>query len=349
MNYDFSSNNWEKDTENKVIKNTAIGINNKLSIANHYACADREYIYDFEAIENQKVYVGMHSSENYSLISCDLSEKKLSIHNLGSTESIPSILKSIPFDNGNNYRLRIFIIRKDRDITVKLISLIDFTVLASLNMSHDTSTRPSYGWMYDSPFVFSDMVGLSLKSVLINTYANNNGILLYIVGDSITEGDKILNPKDVWSFRIAEEIGSCVVSGRCGGGIDGVINRINSEARILKPQYVMVTIGTNGGNTDDNVRELVNLIKEIGAIPIINHVPRNTFNQSDVSANEVISKVVNELDLYSCRFDIATSLDYNTANEGDSSLFVDGIHPNLEKGTERLVSQVHIDCPFLFY
>jgi len=43
----------------------------------------------------------------------------------------------------------------------------------------------------------------------------------------------------------------------------------------IKAKYVLVTIGSNGGNTEDNLSELVEYILLQGSIPILNNIPCN--------------------------------------------------------------------------
>ena len=59
------------------------------------------------------------------------------------------------------------------------------------------------------------------------------------------------------------------------GTITMVLDYIKNELPYIDAKYVMVTIGTNGGNTEKNLTELVHYIREQGAIPILNNIPCN--------------------------------------------------------------------------
>ncbi len=64
-------------------------------------------------------------------------------------------------------------------------------------------------------------------------------------------------------------------SGRGGTTIKELTERIKNELPFLKAKYVMVTIGTNGGNTEKNLSELVEYIISTKSIPILNNIPSN--------------------------------------------------------------------------
>ena len=135
-------------------------------------------------------------------------------------------------------------------------------------------------------------------------------------------------------------------SGRGGGGITGVIEKIDSEVSLLKPKYVMVTIGTNDYGTVDRLQSLVTKIKEKGAIPIINCIPCAPWSSSD-KLKSTINSAILKLNEKCARFDIATSKDY-LLQEPDEALFCDDkIHPN-ENGHIEMLKRVKIDLPELF-
>lgn len=225
------------------------------------------------------------------------------------------------------------------------MNLLDYSEICSIQ-SNNWPTDRCFNW--ELPGIWASAGTVKLYNLLLNCDVNNAGTYLYIAGDSITEGDGITVDAERWTTILKQyfDIDSVVVSGRCGGTIYHVLERIKSEAAILKPKYIMVTIGTNGRNTVSNLSQLIDDIRDIGAIPILNRVPAMASGLHN-TYNNVIENVVNTKNVLSCRFDIATSKNYNISSGCDTTLFSDGVHPNVN-GCIRMATRIKIDLPFLF-
>ena len=169
--------------------------------------------------------------------------------------------------------------------------------------------------------------------------------LLYITGDSICEGDRC-EIGYRYSDRVENSLGkdNVAISGMSGTKITGVLNRLKSELPYIKPKYCMVTIGTNGGNTRENIQELIDYIESIGVTPILNHVSQTSGSQAN-SINEMIDEFG---DYVGCKFDRATSLNNDIQQYYNSSLYGDGVHPN-KHGHEKMFDRFKIDLPYLIY
>lgn len=189
----------------------------------------------------------------------------------------------------------------------------------------------------------------------VDVYAMNRPKVVFM-GDSITEGvgmssltgDNSFDNR--WAEIMRQKIGNCMLSGEGGCTIDNILNRVESEAAMISPDYVVVTIGTNGGattNTLEKFERVVARIKEIGAIPIINHISYYGNDNRSVEVNAIIDQL--DRDVVGCMFDIATAIDHDLDKGCDGSLFIgDNCHPNY-KGSARMVSRFHVDCPELLY
>ena len=129
-----------------------------------------------------------------------------------------------------------------------------------------------------------------------------------------------------------------------GTKITGVLNRLKSELPYIKPEYCMVTIGTNGGNTMQNIQELIDYVESVGVTPILNHVSQTSGNQ----ANDINAMLDNFSDYVGCKFDIATSLNNDIRQYYNSSLYGDGVHPN-KHGHEKMFDRFKTDLPYLIY
>ena len=204
-------------------------------------------------------------------------------------------------------------------------------------------------------YAFTLQSGKAYHLHSIDIYAMNRPKVVFM-GDSITEGvgmssltgDNSLDNR--WAEVMRQKIGNCMLSGEGGCTIDNVLSRIESEVAMVSPDYVVVTIGTNGGastNTFAKFERLVARIKEIGAIPIINHISYYGNDNRSVEVNAIIDQL--DRDVIGCMFDIATAVDYDLDKGCDGSLFIgDNCHPNY-KGSARMVSRFHVDCPELLY
>lgn len=153
--------------------------------------------------------------------------------------------------------------------------------------------------------------------------------LMYIIGNSITEGDHIRETARYGQVMASWLNGTTVFSGESGSTIEGVIDRITNEIPFIRPKFVMVTIGTNRPNTRDELVELIELIRKHGSIPIINHIPV-TSDGGSYNTNEIIAVVCEEMNVASCRFDLATAKDDNLHEQASWLFQSDHIHPTIE-------------------
>jgi hypothetical protein len=187
---------------------------------------------------------------------------------------------------------------------------------------------------------------------------------LVIYGDSITEGEayypaNMLNTH--WVQLIINKLkGNAVASGRSGTAMAALMERIVNEIPFIKPKYVMVTIGTNGGNTVSGLSNMVEYIQSQGAECILNHIPANINAggiSNHISTNNVIDEVREEYGLKGADFDIATSINRNPSegvnqdmmwkeDYGGSTGTVYH-HPN-DLGSMAMMEQIEIDIPFIF-
>lgn len=183
---------------------------------------------------------------------------------------------------------------------------------------------------------------------------------LLIYGDSITEPENYypagLYPQ-AWTQLIMNHVnGGALCSGRGGCTIKEVLLRIKNELPFIQAEYVMVTIGTNGGNTEKNLSELVEYIIKQGSTPILNNIPCNE-SGTQVAANKVIEKVRQKYGINGCRFDIATSLNHDGQQVNTSCMFHEDLsaqkgpqiyhHPNA-KGSQLMFLRTLVDVPEIY-
>jgi acylphosphatase len=216
----------------------------------------------------------------------------------------------------------------------------------------------SVGMQYDH-YCFGLASGTSILVKQIAVYALKGNVKLLIYGDSVTQPEGYFPTADFhlsWTQRIIGRLnGNAASSGRGGGTIATVLEYIKNELPFIHAQYVMVTIGTNGGNTESNLDELVNYIQAQGSIPILNNIPSNE-SATQIAANALIDRVRRKYNLKGCRFDLATSLAGDGKEVDQSTMYWENYtngwgniyhHPN-EKGGQKMYDRTLVDIPEIY-
>ncbi len=223
--------------------------------------------------------------------------------------------------------------------------------------------QPGYsaGAMWDY-YCFGLSAGEALTVRRMDVFSVDEEVFLMIYGDSITQPDGYFPKKDfpkAWTMQICSNVkGKAVCSGRGGCTINEVLLRIPNELPAIRPKYVMVTIGTNGGNTEENLSRLVEYIFSQGSIPILNNIPSNE-SGTQVEANRLIDRVREKYGLKGCRFDLATSLAGDGMEVDKTMMFWENYppevfggwqvwhHPN-DKGGTAMYLRSRQDVPELY-
>lgn len=212
------------------------------------------------------------------------------------------------------------------------------------------------GRQYDY-YCFGVMEGQGLLVKQIVVQADQSAPVLLIYGDSITEPEGYYPTKDFlqsWTQLIINRMqGNAISSGRGGTTIRELLERIKNELPYLKAKYVMITIGTNGGNTPENLSELVEYIQSQGAIPILNNIPANE-SGSHIAVNAMITDIRQKYDIKGCKFDVATSKDQLGQEVDRSTMYFEDYdwgeiyhHPNV-KGSKLMYLRTLIDVPEIY-
>ncbi len=270
-----------------------------------------------------------------SLFTVDAAAGTLNIHKFGAEDKIET---SIPFpvENGHVYMLEAVKSFRSNTFTITdtetgaSASVATASELDSSSGGNSVEQNEFKGGRQNNLFGMRHLSGKSpfVKQVEIVASAAPEP-LMYLIGNSITEGDLVRETARYGAIMASWLNGRVVFSGQSGSTIDGVLVRIANEVPALRPKFVMVTIGTNGGNTREKLVELVERIREYGSIPVLNRIPVKSDGSSDL-INETIASVCEELEVASCRFDLATAFEDDTRRQ-DTSLFQsDLLHPNAE-------------------
>lgn len=287
----------------------------------------------------------------------DMAHKSISIH------TNPEIRKRVSFlTPGHDYLVEVH-----RDYQTSMLKLVDLhtgnadSIMATMDGQGGVragATGPGFfaGLQHDDYcFGLVEGSGIRVKQMMVLSKACNVKLLLY--GDSITEPEGYF-PTSVfpasWTQLIRQQIGgSAISSGRGGTTINELLARIKNELPFVKARYVMVTIGTNGGNTEENLGALVEYIQSQGSIPILNNIPANE-SGSQVPVNAVIERVRQRYKIRGVRFDQATSMDADGAVVDKTTMWHEDYdfgqiyhHPN-EKGSRLMYLQTLTDTPEIY-
>ncbi len=216
--------------------------------------------------------------------------------------------------------------------------------------------------LFDMPhgfFSFSCTKGVVIcKSIKVSTPKKRLKLLLY--GDSITETEVYYPCSSFsrsWPQLISFAIPGTVTSGFSGKTINEIFPIIKNELPYLNVDFVMLTIGTNGGNTLENLSEVIEYLLSMGVTPLINHVPCNESN-TQIGVNEIIDLVRLKYSVKGVDFDKATVDEYGNVDK--TKMFWEDYgpdyielkhdywhHPN-EKGSEAMYERIKLDVPELF-
>lgn len=199
--------------------------------------------------------------------------------------------------------------------------------------------------------VYSHRVTTSLKK-----YAN-----AIFFGDSNTDArytDSPINDGDGFAYKLAELLSETGVSGRGGGGVDGVIRRLQSEGMIIQPQYTVITIGTNEDFSTNQTtllnkyRQAIQIALDYGSTVILNNIPMNSGGTGVPSvANPLLESLREEYNIRGSKFDIATAQNGDPSQGLDMSIAVGGVikvHFSAT-GHDRISNRFKIDFPQLFF
>lgn len=323
-----------------------------------YALAERMVRYHIKPSLNAKVIFRSSEGDFNALV--DVPNKCVSI----ATDPVRE--QPVPFLEGNReYIVEIYHIYQQAKVRI-----IDLETSEEVEISVTNNGQGGVGagvlqkgfavGMQWDHYCFGLMEGSSVLIKQITVYALKKSVNVLMYGDSITQPEGYFPTADfskAWTQMIINKLnGNAMSSGRGGGTITMVLDYIKNELPYIEAEYVMVTIGTNGGNTETNLTELVNYIKEQGAIPILNNIPCNE-SGTQIENNRLIEKVREKLDIKGCKFDLPTSISGEGKEVNKSLMYWEDYsnsygwqvyhHPN-ERGGQEMYERTLIDIPEIY-
>ncbi|MBQ7253264.1 MAG: Ig-like domain-containing protein [Bacteroidales bacterium] len=221
------------------------------------------------------------------------------------------------------------------------------------------------GWDH---YCFGLQKGSTMLVNRITVESLKDKVRLLIYGDSITQPEcyypTAAFPEAYTQLLLTRLGGSAMSSGRGGGNINTVLEYLPHELPYIKADYVMVTVGTNGGNTEANLTQLIEFIRSCGSTPILNSMPCNesgTQNDEAFGGNPLIRRVRAKLGVKGADLDKATSLAGDGKQVDKSMMYWEDYtgypapmtgwqiyhHPN-PKGGRAIYEQILLDLPEIF-
>lgn len=324
----------------------------------YYALAERVAEYTLSFSDDTEAVFQSSQGDFKAFVS--VPGRKISINTTPATEAEAPFLTG-----GRDYRLEIYHIYNEARVVITDIASGES---AELSAVHDGqggcgqgALQPGFnvGMQWDhycfglvsgSPYTVSGIAVRSLKK----------SVRLLIYGDSISQPEGYFPAADfheAWTQRVISALdGNAMSSGRGGGTINDVLEYIKNELPYIDAEYVMVTIGTNGGNTEENLTELMDYIISRGCTPILNNIPCNE-SGTQVENNALIASVREKMGLKGCMFDLATSEDGDGMTVDKSMMFWEDYsgsygwqvwhHPN-SKGGEAMFLRTETDIPEIY-
>ena len=337
---------------------TIAGTTNTVKLNKFYAVAERKVQYHIRLSADAKAI--FHSSEKDFNAYVDIPGKKISIATNPVTEKKVDFLKA-----DRDYIVEVYHVYQQARVRITDVQTREQAEVSAINDGQGGTGKgvlqPGFGvgmqWDYYC-FGLSSGTSMLVKRITVNALKKKVKLLMY--GDSITQPEGYFPSKDfhlAWTQQVIGRLGgNAMSSGRGGAQIDMVMNYIKNELPFIKADYVMVTIGTNGGNTEAKLKELVSYIKSNGAIPLLNNIPSNE-SGTQVAVNDLVAKVRADLDIKGCRFDLPTSVDGDGKTVDKSSMYWEDYsgsygwqiyhHPN-EIGGFKMFQQTLMDLPGLY-
>ena len=286
-----------------------------------------------------------YSGERCSMVQFDFANNAINIAPANDGTAIPDTVfqtadMTSAIDSNLTYILEVG--RKQRELYAKITN---YNTGASVEtvVSESDANDLSYpaGYLYDEPTI-ALVSGDSVK--LERIYSQVKQYDIAFMGDSITEGHGVPYT-DCWAYKTGEWSGkSFVIMGRSGGQATCLNRQAEEILPYIKPEYVVVTIGTNSGNTVNNLTTLMEKIRKIGASPILNYI----CTMSNSTSSQNVNNVIASLGEHGARFDIATAKNNDISQGQDTTALFqpDKLHPNVA-GHTACFERFKLDCEFV--
>lgn len=330
------------------------GHENVIQLNKYYSLGERLVRYHIQFSSDAKVIFRSNTGDFKVII--NIPDQSVSI------ETTPAVRKSVTIQPENEYLIDI---QRDYQKSKVVITDVFTGITEELEINGDGSggfgtgsMKPATGIVHQwDKYCFGLLEGTSFIMKQISVIAQECDLTLLIYGDSQSQPEGYFPAGDFpasWTQLIMDHVqDKAMSSGRGGGTITDVLERIKNELPYVKAKYVMVTIGTNGGNTEANLGELVEYILAQGSVPVLNNIPCNEHG-TQIEVNQVIERVRQKYGIKGCMFDLATSLNHDGKEVDKTTMWHEDYdfgqfyhHPNV-KGSRLMFIRSLIDVPEIY-
>ena len=286
----------------------------------------------------------------------------------------PAVTGEVPFlEGGKEYDVEITHIYQQQ--IVRITDVADGQT-AEISAVNDGEGGCGQGKIHDGFYVgpgwdhycFGLQKGSTMLVSRITVESLKDKVRLLIYGDSITQPEAYYPtadfPEAYTQLLMTRLGGSAMSSGRGGGTINTILEYLPHELPFIQADYVMVTVGANGGNTEANLTQLIEFISSCGSIPVLNNMPCNesgTQNDDAFGGNPLIRRVRAKQGVKGAELDKATSLAGDGKQVDKSMMYWEDYtgypapmtgwqiyhHPN-PKGGRAIYEQILLDLPEIF-
>ena len=340
---------WTFDYTNRTLTSTANGDvsdgSNCLILNKMYHADKRVASFRIKFASDTVLDIGFRSvlasnHDGEGKVRIDLVNDQLIIYNGFTTSVATKDISSFTISTDDWY-----IVEVERKNLVASLRIRNFITGDEVSLDYEFPN----GFFFDELYTLGKASGgdVVIKEFNVSMMLNP---LIYIIGDSITAYSSQIGG---WSYLLNRDLDdNIVVSGRGNDTGASAPVKFETEARFIKPKYLMWCYGHNGeGITAARLSEVQDLCDEIGCKFIVNHM---TCMREDLHIGR--NAVVEEEGYRGARFDVATARDgnpYPVASDSniraDSNLYMDTcIHPNLA-GNLKMYERLKIDLPELFF
>ena len=337
---------------------TVTGKNNFVKLDKFYALAERKVQYRVKFSADAKAI--FRSSEGDFNAYVDVPNQRISIATNPAKEKTVSFLRA-----NKEYLVEIYHIYQASKLRIVDEQTGEAAEIVAVNDGQGGVGQGlvqqgfGVGMQWDH-YCFGLTSGTSMLVKHVRVLGLKKKVKLLMYGDSITQPEAYFPTNDfaqAWTQQIINRLdGDAMSSGRGGANIDMVLNYIKNELPFIEAKYVMVTIGTNGGNTEAKLTQLVDYIKAQGATPILNNIPSNE-SGTQVAEAKLIDQVRSKTGIQGVRFDLATSLHGDGKEVDKTTMYWEDYtgsygwqiyhHPN-EKGGKKMFDQTLADVPAIY-
>jgi lysophospholipase L1-like esterase len=317
----INTTGWTFDTVNKQLIPTLNG-----GFTSNYISLNRQILTDTRLFKTIALVspttimnIMLKGGNGESMYTVNCSASKLQIYGITGNNTLGAVIKevTIPFAITAETKVIIDVAKSDYNY---IFMITNYNTLQSVSVTLSGWTGGRQHGLYSYSLTSGTPFKILSSVVLLPT-----DIDILIVGDSITEGfgieDSDANFAKKYGSLVGDYIGDSAISAMAGDTASGIM-RFENEYNFIKPKYIALCIGTNGGGLSTIISSFISKALAINAIPIINYVPIIAN-----STNATIDGI--DADLRGARFDIATALNNTIADGKNNALFVDGIHPNV--------------------